>query len=190
MSKIVIAQIFLLLGSITEKEGKAKWESQAEQIRKVRTLKRRHYSHQQRTSYSLSGSMTDHSAQLVDSNGMEVFAKYFRRLLVGNSPSIFPGTNRNVENPGNYLLLVQEMQKLSRDPDQAYKIAETIDTSDGDIFRDFDLSTFMEHFKLDPLAKTTLALAFKSVSKADLKTKGMFVRLRRVGALPVMVADS
>ena len=35
VSKIVVAQVFLLLGSITEKEGKGKWESQAEGIRKV-----------------------------------------------------------------------------------------------------------------------------------------------------------
>ena len=35
VSRIVDTQIFLLLGSITEKEGKAKWESQAEQIRNV-----------------------------------------------------------------------------------------------------------------------------------------------------------
>lgn len=35
VSKIVVTQVFLLLGSITEKEGKAKWDSLAEQIRKV-----------------------------------------------------------------------------------------------------------------------------------------------------------
>lgn len=35
VSKIVATQVFLLLGSITEKEGKAKWDSQAEAIRKV-----------------------------------------------------------------------------------------------------------------------------------------------------------
>jgi CCR4-NOT transcription complex subunit 1 len=35
LSKITITQVFLLLGSITEKEGKAKWESQADAIRKV-----------------------------------------------------------------------------------------------------------------------------------------------------------
>lgn len=35
VSKIVTAQIIILLGSITEKEGKAKWETQAEAIRKV-----------------------------------------------------------------------------------------------------------------------------------------------------------
>lgn len=36
VSKIVVTQVFILLGSITEKEGRAKWESQAEAIRKVR----------------------------------------------------------------------------------------------------------------------------------------------------------
>ena len=35
VSKIVVTQVFILLGSITEKEGRAKWESQAEAIRKV-----------------------------------------------------------------------------------------------------------------------------------------------------------
>lgn len=112
-------------------------------------------------------------AQLVDSNGMEVFSKYFRRLLSGNAPQIFPGTNKAVENAGNYPLLVQEMQKVSQDMDQARKIAETIDTSEGDIFRDFDLSTFLDHFKLDPIVKVALILAFKNVNKADLRTKGL-----------------
>ena len=36
VSKISVAQVFLLLSSITEKEGKTKWDSQAEAIRKVR----------------------------------------------------------------------------------------------------------------------------------------------------------
>ena len=103
---------------------------------------------------------------------MEVFSKYFRRLLIGNSPQIFPGINRNVENPGNYQLLVQEMAKVTQDSEQALKIAEIIDTSEGDIFRDFDLQTFMDHFKLNALAKTLLASAFTHVSKVDLKTKG------------------
>jgi CCR4-NOT transcription complex subunit 1 len=111
-------------------------------------------------------------SQLVDSNGMEVFSKYFRRLLVGNSPQIFPGITRPVENSGNYPLLVQEIRKASHDPDQARKIAETIDSSDGDLFRDFDLATFLDHFKLDSLDKTIFASAFKTVSKSDLKSKG------------------
>lgn len=104
---------------------------------------------------------------------MEVFSKYFRRLVSGNAPQIFPGINKVVENAGNYPLLVQEMQKVSQDTDQAQKIADTIDASEGDIFRDFDLSTFLDHFKLDPLIKVALTIAFKNVNKPDLRTKGL-----------------
>lgn len=106
---------------------------------------------------------------------MEVFSKYFRRLLTGNAPQIFPGVNKSVENAGNYPLLVQELQKVAIDMEQSQKIAETVDTSEGDIFRDFDLSTFLDHFRLDPLMKVSLALAFKLTSKSDLRAKGMYL---------------
>ncbi|KAI9762120.1 MAG: kinetochore-associated Ndc80 complex subunit ndc80 [Chaenotheca gracillima] len=142
LSKIVIAQVFLLLSTIKEDKDKTKWEAQADQIRK-----------------------------LIDSNGMEVFSKYFKRLLVGNAPQIFPGFNRPVENGANYPLLLQEVRKGTRDLDHSRKIAETIDAADGDLFRDFDLSTFMEHFKLDALEKTVLALPFKTALRSDLRTK-------------------
>lgn len=104
---------------------------------------------------------------------MEVFSKYFTRLVAGNAPQIFPGLNRPVSNPGNYHILVGEMQKIAHDVDQAVKIAESIETGTEDIFREFDLSTFMEHFKLDALEKTLLALAFKLGTRSDLKTKGI-----------------
>lgn len=103
---------------------------------------------------------------------MEVFSKYFTRLVAGNAAQIFPGLNRSASNTGTYSILAAEMDKISHDPDQASKIAESIETASEDIFRDFDLSTFMEHFKLDALEKTILALAFKSGSRQDLKTKG------------------
>ena len=108
---------------------------------------------------------------------MEVFSKYFRRLLSGNAGQIFPGVNKTLDNAGNYPLLVQEMHKVSQDIGQAQKIAETVDSSEGDIFRDFDLSTFLDHFKLDPVAKVTLALAFKTANKSDLRAKGKMVSL-------------
>ena len=103
---------------------------------------------------------------------MEVFSKYFTRLVAGNAAQLFPGLNRPVANPGNYAVLLGEMRKLSTHPDQAAKIAESIETGTEDIFRDFDLSTFMDHFKLDALDKTILALAFKFGSRPDLKAKG------------------
>jgi len=104
---------------------------------------------------------------------MEVFSKYFARLVVGNAAQIFPGSNRPAATTSNYHLLVGEMRQISRDVDQAAKIAESIEQGTEEIFRDFDLSTFMEHFKLDALEKTILALAFKLGSRSDLRTKGM-----------------
>lgn len=103
---------------------------------------------------------------------MDVFTRYFARLVAANASQIFPGLNRPVTNPGNHHLLVAEMQKLSREFGQARKIAESIETGTEEIFRDFDLSSFMEHFQLDALEKTVLALAFKLGSRADLKTRG------------------
>ena len=110
---------------------------------------------------------------------MEIFSKYFTRLVVGNAPQIFPGINRHVANPANYQILVAEMNKISQDVDQARKIAESIETANEELFRDFDLSNFMEHFKLDVMQKTILALAFKLGARSDLKTKGkMFCPLQ------------
>lgn len=103
---------------------------------------------------------------------MEVFQKYFSRLVVGNAPQIFPGVGRPTANSGNYQILVNEIRKVAHDEEQAVKIAESVDNSNEDLFRDFDLSTFMEHFKMDALEKTVLALAFKQCSRSDLKTKG------------------
>lgn len=105
---------------------------------------------------------------------MEKFGLYFRRLVQANSPQIFPGIARGVENPGNYPLLVQEMSKLTLDPGQAKKIAEALDTPEGDVFRDFDIATFINHFKLDSYARTLLASALTRANRQDLKTKGMF----------------
>ncbi len=110
--------------------------------------------------------------QLIDESGMEVFQKYFSRLVVGNAPQIFPGVGRPTANSGNYQILVNEIRKVAHDEEQAVKIAESVDNSNEDLFRDFDLSTFMEHFKMDALEKTVLALAFKQCSRSDLKTKG------------------
>lgn len=121
---------------------------------------------------------------------MEVFQKYFSRLVVGNAGQIFPGLNRPASNPANYVILVGEMKKISHDVGQAAKIAESIETANEDIFRDFDLSTFMDHFKLDALEKTILALAFKAGTRPDLKTKGMYKAYRFWFKLLMFKADA
>lgn len=125
--------------------------------------------------------MTLFHLQLVDAHGMEVSSVYFRRLLQSNASNIFitPNAPRTTsagsDGSGSYPLLVSEIQKLTRTPQQSYNIAEALDTSDGDVFRDFDLSTFMDHFRLDPVAKITVALACRTVSKQDIRTKGTYM---------------
>ena len=104
---------------------------------------------------------------------MEVFPKYFRRLLQNNAAQIFSGSGRATEPTGSYQLLVAEVQKIRQDPKEAQMIAESLDTPEGEVFKDFDVSTFMEHFKLDAVAKIMLALELKSASKSDPRTKGM-----------------
>jgi CCR4-NOT transcription complex subunit 1 len=106
---------------------------------------------------------------------MDVFPKFFRRLVSGNALKLFPGANiKASENvgAGSYQILVEEMQKVLKDTSQAQKIAETIEEGDGDVFRDFDLITFVEHFCLGPVAETILCLAFRSCTRADLRNKG------------------
>ncbi|KAF1365387.1 Not1-domain-containing protein [Lizonia empirigonia] len=142
LSRIVIAQVFLLLsqfGPIKDDKDRSKWDTQTEQIRK-----------------------------LIDSNGMEVFSKYFRRVLQNNAAQVFGTSGRSTDPNGSYQILLTEIQKLRKDPEQADKIAESISSSEGDLFRDFDLSTFVSHFQMDPLSRTMLALACR---RTDLRPK-------------------
>jgi CCR4-NOT transcription complex subunit 1 len=110
--------------------------------------------------------------KLIDDHGMEVYPRFFTRLVAGCASQIFPGHNRQVANPQNYQLLKAEIQKIAHDVDQAHKVAEALDSGTEDVFRDFDLSTFMEHFKMDALEKTILSLQIKAGTRSDLKTKG------------------
>ncbi|KAH6647533.1 CCR4-Not complex component, Not1-domain-containing protein [Truncatella angustata] len=140
---ITITQIYVLLNLLRDNtKDRAKWELQADQLKK-----------------------------LIDDHGMEVFPRYFARLVAQNAGTIFQGSSRPAPNSGDYSLLVAEMDKISHDLDQAGKIADSIETGTDNVFRNFDLSTFMEHFKLDALEKTILALAFKFGSDPNLKTK-------------------
>ena len=103
---------------------------------------------------------------------MDVFTKYFRRLLSNNASQIWGNGRASIDTSGSYGILVEEVQKIYSDPSQADKISESIEFGDGEIFKDFDLQIFMDHFSMTPVAKLALASAFTRASKADLKGKG------------------
>ncbi|KAK3724076.1 CCR4-NOT core subunit cdc39 [Vermiconidia calcicola] len=141
LTSLVITQLNILLSTIKENN----FEAQAEKIR-----------------------------SLVDDNGMEVFTTFFRRLLQSNASTIFPGSARPpaaTDTSGQHKLLAEEMAKLSRDLQQAEKIAQSLDTNESELFRDFDLSTFIDHFRLNPVAKVALVLPIRMASKPELRSK-------------------
>jgi hypothetical protein len=102
--------------------------------------------------------------------GMEVFPKFFRRAVQLNADYIFSNSSQTPQ--GSYDLLSKYVQKIKLDPQEADNVAESIDTTEGDLFKNFDVSKFMDHFKLDAIAKSMLALSLKNASKPDLRTKG------------------
>jgi CCR4-NOT transcription complex subunit 1 len=141
-----VTQLNILLSTIKDDSDRVKWETQADKIRK-----------------------------LVHDSGMELFTTYFRRLLQSNASTIFSSTPRAPaagDNAGSYQLLLEEIQKLSREPQQADKIAQSLDTSDGELYRDFDLAALIDHFRLDPVAKISLVQSCRTSAKADLRSKG------------------
>lgn len=140
LSKISATQILLLLDTISEREGQQRWEAKREKIQR-----------------------------LLDSNGMEVFAQFFRRTVSLNTAAIFQGAKDFDQ--GSYRLLREQLDKVISDPEQPSKIAEAIDTSKEDSFRDFDLVTFVKHFFADTLPQVILAVAFSKCARTDLRTK-------------------
>lgn len=110
---------------------------------------------------------------------MDVFTTFFRRLLISNASAIFSTSARPAssagDNAGQYKLLAEEMAKISRDTQQAERVAQSLDTNENEVLRDFDLSTFMDHFRLNSVAKMALALPIRSASKPDLRSKGVFI---------------
>jgi hypothetical protein len=103
---------------------------------------------------------------------MDVALYTLRKLIKQYASRIFNGNDNSPDAAGSWTVLSNEVEAIRTKPDQAKKIADVIDINDGEPFRDFDLSTFMERFRLDPVAKCMLALALRNASKSDLKTKG------------------
>lgn len=69
-----------------------------------------------------------------------------------------------------FRLLVQETQRLARDPYLADRFRESVDKGEGDVFRNFDLSRFLDRVGLRPLEQLILCSSFVS-SSAQLSRK-------------------
>lgn len=89
------------------------------------------------------------------------------RLASAASPSTF-----DTSTALTFRLLVQETQRLARDPFLADRFREAIDKGEGDVFRHFDLLRFLDRVALRPLERMVLASSIaSSSSKRELATQ-------------------
>ncbi|KAF8644127.1 hypothetical protein AX16_008656 [Volvariella volvacea WC 439] len=96
---------------------------------------------------------------LSEHHGIETYLHFIRRLI-----SIFQSRPPQATSPAfdqssslTFRLLVQETQRLARDPYLADRFREGIDKGEGDVFRHFDFNRFVDRVGLRPLEKLVLA---------------------------------
>ena len=93
---------------------------------------------------------------------METYLHFIRRLIVHSQARLAGGPASAAFDASSGLtfrLLVQEAQRLGRDPFLADRFRDGIDRGDGDVFRHFDLLRFNERLGLRPLERLVLASA-------------------------------
>ncbi|KAI0273855.1 Not1-domain-containing protein [Gloeopeniophorella convolvens] len=102
---------------------------------------------------------------LSEQHGLETYLHFIRRLIVHSqarlqstaAPSAFD-TSTSL----TFRLLVQETQRLARDPFLADRFRDGLDRGEGDIFRHFDLARFADRIGLRPLERLVLASSIVS----------------------------
>ena len=98
--------------------------------------------------------------QLSEQHGIDTYLHFIRRLIVhsngrlGSNPS---PAQFDASTALTYRLLVQEVQRLARDPFIADRFRDGVDRGEGDIFRNFDLLRFADRVGLRPLERLVLA---------------------------------
>ncbi|KAA1474810.1 Not1-domain-containing protein [Dentipellis sp. KUC8613] len=102
---------------------------------------------------------------LSEQHGIETYLHFIRRLIVHSqarlqstaTPSAFD-TSTSL----TFRLLIQETQRLARDPFLADRFRDGLDRGEGDTFRHFDLVRFADRIGLRPLERLVLASSIVS----------------------------
>ncbi|KAG6833483.1 hypothetical protein H0H87_006055 [Tephrocybe sp. NHM501043] len=104
---------------------------------------------------------------LSEQHGIDTYLHFIRRLIVHSQnrlTSTAPPTSFDPSASLTFRLLVQETQRLARDPFLADRFRDGIDKGEGDIFRQFDLARFADRINLRPLERVVLASSIISTS--------------------------
>ncbi|KAI6129122.1 Not1-domain-containing protein [Pisolithus croceorrhizus] len=104
---------------------------------------------------------------LSEQHGLDTYLHFIRRLIVHSQGRLASAASPSPFDPSSTLtfrLLVQETQRLARDPFLADRFREAIDKGEGDAFRHFDLLRFVDRVSLRPLERLVLASSIASTS--------------------------
>ncbi|KAJ7286002.1 Not1-domain-containing protein [Mycena rebaudengoi] len=92
---------------------------------------------------------------LSEQHGIDTYLHFIRRLIVHSQ-------SRLLSTSLTFRLLIQETQRLARDPLLASRFRDGIDKGEGDLFRHFDLVRFSDRIGLRPLERLILAASIVS----------------------------
>ncbi|KAJ8581212.1 Not1-domain-containing protein [Rhizopogon salebrosus TDB-379] len=114
---------------------------------------------------------------LSEQHGLDTYLHFIRRLIIHSQGRLAPSAPPSAFDTSaalTFRLLVQETQRLARDPFLADRFREGIDKGEGDAFRHFDLLRFADRVALRPLERLVLASAIvSSPTRKELSTQAM-----------------
>jgi CCR4-NOT transcription complex subunit 1 len=119
---------------------------------------------------------------LSEQHGIETYIHFIRRLIVHSQARLTatapPSAAFDSSTSLPFRLLIQETQRLARDPFLADRFREGVDTTEGDVFRHFDLVRFADRVGLRPLERLVLAssiLASPPVTRKELEKQAQSI---------------
>lgn len=113
--------------------------------------------------------------QLSEQHGLNTYLHFIRRLIVHSQArltSTAAPTAFDTSTSLTFRLLVQETQRLARDPFLADRFREGVDRGDGEIFRAFDLVRFADRVGLRPLERLVLAASIAAAGVSPSQNTG------------------
>ncbi|EIN07655.1 CCR4-Not complex component [Punctularia strigosozonata HHB-11173 SS5] len=112
---------------------------------------------------------------LSEQHGVDTYLHFIRRLIVHSQARLSSSAASSAFDPSTALtfrLLIQETQRLARDPFLADRFRDGIDKGEGDVFRHFDLARFVDRVGLRPLERLVLAASIVAApTRKDLATQ-------------------
>ncbi|KAG9083271.1 hypothetical protein FS749_006170, partial [Ceratobasidium sp. UAMH 11750] len=97
---------------------------------------------------------------LCEQNGAESYVGLLRRLIAACYPRLATGASGDSQWALALRLLVQEIQRLARDPFLADCLRDALERGEGEVFRTLELHRLLDRVPLRPLERLVLASVF------------------------------